>query len=195
MKKIILGVLTLILFSAEFQAQNTEPSSDSDSLNIAFKHSLKVKPLSTLGGEFGLSYERVIKPKRSLNFYAEITFEDIFDDPTITGSEKIGDYNLSRIGVDYRFYLSKQKLAPKGWYAGVGPLAYLLNYKYDNSNDKDNIFYLGARAHSGYQWVFKNGINIGADGGIQYNKALSREFNISGLSFLVVNFAVGYSWN
>jgi len=191
MKKIILSILTLMLLSAGAHAQNSESNSDT---NKTFKHSLKVRPLNAYAGEYGVTYERVIKPKRSLNFYAHVLFEKVYQDPTIVNTIKIGNQLTSHIGIDYRFYLSKNKIAPIGWYAGLGPLAYHVSANLDSPNADINLFFLGAQAHSGYQWVYKSGISLSVNGGIEYNKALSSSIKGFGLD-PEINFAVGYSWN
>lgn len=184
MMKLVLTILVLVLFGVAIQAQNSETKNK----NVLYKNSLKIRPLNNIiGGEYGLTYERVIKPKRSLNIYGDISFNDIKS----SNNEKRGNGFDSQLGVDVLFYLSKNKIAPIGWYAGTGPIFTYSRVELDNN--EFNFLLIGARAITGYQWIIIKRINLGIEGGLRYDKNLTSGANLNNLG-MILNISLGYSW-
>jgi len=154
-------------------------------------------PLPTL---FGLGiqaeYERVIKSNFSLNFqaYGEYYTSDIVRNGVLRTNQET--YQI-RVEISGRYYLSKRKNAPRGWFVGPGIIAGFRGVDYEGSttsNDRDyNNFLLGGSVKSGYQWVFKSGFTLGATGGVNYIYELSNSTLFGSLG-PVLESSIGYSW-
>ncbi|MEW7292102.1 DUF3575 domain-containing protein [Aquimarina sp. 2304DJ70-9] len=183
MKKIGCSMLIVLLTIVSINAQ--EVVNEKEKITFMPKHIIKVFPLNALNGEIGIGYERVIKPKMSLNF---ILIQG-FDTQHFINNKYERNYN-ALFQTELRFYLSKRKKAPEGWFTGGGLLTEYNNIKVIDRSNKDIFrFEAGVSGKMGYQWILKKGlkgITIEAAIGLEYRNIT--EFNT------VLDFTVGYSW-
>lgn len=189
MKNLKWSILLTLLSIVSLQAQE----------NVNSKNVFKVHPIDAFGGGIGLGYERVIKPKLSLDFEVFQLFKDIsFDD----GLSEL-DYRLF-VETDVRRYLSKKRKAPEGFFVGVGILANYNKFnrlKKDESNEVEidvQELIIGAGIKTGYQWVFKKalkGFTAEANATVDYRirlKAFDRNTD-DGIG-VTARVTIGYSW-
>jgi len=185
MKKIgwsfLIGLLTMLSLNAQ------EIINEKEEISLMPKHTIKVFPLNALNGEIGIGYERTIKPKISLNF----TLIQEFYQRNFSNTDYERSYNAI-VQTELRFYLSKRKKAPEGWFTGLGGLIEYNNIKrIDNRlNTKDKFrFQAGVSSKMGYQWILKKALK-----GFTIETAIGMEYgNITEFS-TVLNFTIGYSW-
>ncbi len=197
MKKIGWSILIGLLTIVSLNAQETVNDNEKEEITFMPKHIIKIFPLSALVGEIGIGYERVIKPKTSLNF---VLFQ-AFDGPDFDNSISERRYQLF-FETGIRRYLSKRKKAPEGWFVSGGLLT---EYNYNKLKNKTNNqitdierLWVGASVRTGYQWIFKKalkGMSTEIVGGLDYRTATGifdggnvHEINVN------INFTIGYSW-
>jgi|GEM_PF-2764008 len=191
----LIGLFTIVLLNAQETGSNIEKEKEE---YVAMpKHIIKVFPLDALGGSIGLGYERVIRPKRSLNF---VLFQGFAKPNFVNNVSERSYYLFSEAGL--RFYLSKQKKAPEGLFVNGGLFA---RYTYDRLKNKVNsqIFdferiQVGGFGRIGYQWIFKKalkGFSTEVEGGVDYRVNTEildggplNPFDIN------LNVSLGYSW-
>jgi hypothetical protein len=147
MKKIILSAAILaVSFVVVAQKKSAE----------GFKNVVKVNPLGLLFGSANVSLEHVLSEKSAVQ--GNLQF----------GSLTVGTVKYTSVGagVDYKFYLSNTKEAPKGFYAAPGVGFYSTSIK-DGSGS-----YKGAGAIIkgvvGNQWVWDSGFALDLFGGVNY---------------------------
>ena len=159
-----------------------------------FKNSIKIRPLNFFVNELIFDYERVIGPKSSLN----ITIGQGYQKDRLLVGGTIENYT-SFLEVDYRRYFSKDKIAPRGWFVGVGIFGLYELDRFKNiggtvePNFDRDYFSTGISVDAGYQWVFNNGITLGLSGGADLRIPVDHSINSSSTR-PNLNFSVGYSW-
>lgn len=122
---------------------------------------IKFNPLGAFVGAANLSYEKALNEKNSIVLSPSFGFIK-------TDGVKYTTYGL---GAEYRFYFSKSKKIPSGMYAGPGAGVVFGTAKYDDESgmdDKTNISGFHAKAILGHQWIWKSGLTLDLNGGIQY---------------------------
>ena len=147
MKKIILTLAVVaIAFGANAQKRG----------EAGFKNVVKVNPLGLLFGLANVSYEYVLSEKSSVQ--GNIQF----------GGRSSGNIKttFAGAGVDYKFYLSHTKTAPKGFYASPGVGFYALTVK--DGTSKYTGSGLLIKGVVGNQWVWESGFSLDLFGGINY---------------------------
>lgn len=155
---------------------------------------IKVNPLGALFGAANLGYERVLGEKTSI----EIT-------PSF-GTLNFGGLKYSSVGLgaDYRFYHSKEKNAPLGFYIAPG-LQYSggkISATDDFGNSADVKFSsFSVKGVLGRQWIWDSGFTIDLNGGVSYSTFnYSGGSNLQGLTFKgsgiipTLSFALGYAF-
>ncbi len=189
---IFIGLLTVVSLNAQKAVQNNNKENTFIPKNI-----IKVFPLNALIGEIGVGYERVIKPKTSLNF----TLIQEFDKEEFFNTVSVRYYTVF-VEAELKLYLSKHKKAPEGWFVSGGLLGECNYSEYKSRINDQSVdlerFQVGGSGKTGYQWVFEKalkGLTIEVAGGIEYRTVA----NMFGRAFSdgfdpVLNFTVGYSW-
>lgn len=195
MKKIGLNIIIGLLTIASLNAQET--LSDKEESLLMPKHIVKVFPLDLLYGGVAVGYERVIKPKTSLNFEL---FQG-FGKPEFKNSISEKSYRLY-FETSVRRYISKQKKAPEGWFLSGGLIT---QYDYDKLKNKTSSLItnrerlrFGASGRTGYQWLFKKGLKgftAEVIGGFDF-RTVSDLFDGGGSTGynITLNATIGYSW-
>ncbi len=192
MKKIVLSLI-LLACTCTLIAQETNEEKINEKGNT-FKNSLKVHPLNIFVNELVLEYERVIRKKSSLIFTLGLGYEDGDFIPSGTFEEY-----LIFSQVDYRYYFSKSKIAPKGFFVSGGAFGFYEHIRYKDlfrtvqPNINQDFFTAGISGDIGYQWVFKKRITIGISGGADLQIPLNYD-NSSTKVRPDLNVAIGYSW-
>lgn len=189
MKNHICSIM-LILFAYGVTAQEikNEPPNEKK-----FKNSIKIHPLNLFVNEYVVEYERVVGTKSALSF----TLSQGYERNRLFAGGVMKSY-FTFLEVDYRHYLSKSKLAPKGWFVAAGTFGLYELYRYKNipgradPNFDRDYFTTGVSMDTGYQWIFNNGINIGLSAGADLR--IPVDHNISTYVRGNLNFSVGYSW-
>ena len=77
-------------------------------------------------------------------------------------------YRAYGIGMDYKYYFAKQKLAPQGFYALAGGSIAQGRANIETSGKTADIKGYTLHAEGGKQWIFKKGFTIDAHIGLQY---------------------------
>ncbi len=192
MKKLALN-LTLLLCVFTLSAQEVEETNPGEK---TFKNSLRVHPLNVFVNELVVDYERVISEKSSLNFTLALGYEDFGVAFPPSGSRE--DY-LVFLQADYRYYFSKSKIAPRGFFASGGVFGFNEHIRYRDlpgtvsPNFSQDFFTAGVSADIGYQWVFDKGITIGLSGGA--NAQVPVNYDNSTIQIKPdLNITIGYSW-
>lgn len=126
---------------------------------------IKLNPLSFLVSTINIAYEVPTSAKSSIQiatFYTSLGKAD----------NKISGFGFVP---EYRFYLSKTKLSPRGFY--IAPTLRYSQFKYIDKNYNtyiNNTYYssfvgdfkqFGISANIGAQWVWKSGFNLDIYGG------------------------------
>ncbi|WP_271768044.1 hypothetical protein [Aquimarina algiphila] len=198
MKKIYLSIFIGLLTVVSLNAQETVHDNNKEENTFMPKNIIKVFPLNALIGEIGIGYERVIKPKTSLNF---TLIQEFRKDEIFNTALSVRDYYIF-FEADMRFYLSKYKKAPEGWFVSGGLLGEYNYRKYKSRINNQGVDFewlqIGGSGKMGYQWMFKKGLKgltIEVAGGARYRTAV----NIFDKGFSdgftpVVDFTIGYSW-
>lgn len=132
------------------------------------KNVVKINPLGLIFGTLPLSYERVIKPKISLQFSPTVVF--------ISGTFDGTKSNLTGFGFEFmpKFGFGKKTELPRGWYAAPAAGYSYASGKSGNQSGSVGLFNLGGVA--GYQWVFgksDSGFALDLNAGLQYINASS----------------------
>jgi len=155
------------------------------------KNVVKVNPLGLVFGSANVAYERAINEKNSVVL-----------SPTF-GFFNFGGFKYSSFGFggEYRFYLSKSKTAPEGFYAapGVGFTAGKVKEKGTSTEAKFTSFY--GKAIVGNQWIFGSGFTLDLNAGINYSTFSYKDNNSSTFSglkgngiFPALGFSLGYAF-
>ena len=193
MKKIgwclLIGLLTITTLKAQ------EKTNDS----VFPKNVIKIHPLDAISGGIGLNYERVLKPKTSIEIelfqhYGNEEFDD--------GLSEL-NYDLF-LETDIRRYLSKRKKAPSGFFIAAGVLATYSNFNRLKNEDTNEVvndvesLWVGAAVKIGHQWVFKKylkGFTTEINSSIDYRTRLGifDRSPANGVSVLL-RLTIGYSW-
>lgn len=140
------------------------------------KNSFRVNSLALFSGFYEFQYERVINQKASIKFGigsgtlrnrsggdADDDFMDAFGTNAFNNNNEHVVKGFS-LNVDYRYFLSKTNIAPKGLYVSPGIQFLSLNDKYSYTNS-DNIpttlvdydySLFNIRLLMGYQFIIKN---------------------------------------
>ncbi len=196
MKKITLSIITMLMVLS-IKAQNTGVV-ELENREFISKNNIKFSPINALVGEISLSYERVIHPKRTLNF----TLSQAYTKSNLVTNERgfMSEYNVL-LESEIRFYLLKAKKAPQGWFAGVGVLKFYDYLKYKDiilKIDKTiEVFGTGGLVMTGYQWVFiqsLKGFIIEVAGGIDSRISISKVKYRDEIVNPRLKFLIGYSW-
>jgi Protein of unknown function (DUF3575) len=182
MKKVIVSIFALALTTGAIAQKGGEAGPQ----NV-----IKVNPLGLIFGQASLGYERAISEKSS--FVIAPSF----------GGFKLGGfkYNQFGLGAEYRFYLSKTKMAPEGFYAAPGAFFSSGKVQESATDTKVNFTSFGGKAVIGNQWIFKSGFVIDLNGGIQVSSFKYKDNNssvFSGLKgsgvFPALAFSIGYAF-
>jgi len=196
MKKIIFTILIIACIALTAQAQENKTLAPNNTEQRDYKHSIRLLPLPTLTG-LGVEaeYERAIKSNFSLNFkvYGQHYTSDIYRNGSFRMDRETYEIQLEISG---RYYLTKSKNAPKGWFVSPGIIGGFREVNYEESTTDNyrsyNTFQVGTSFKSGYQWVFKSGLTLGAAGGVNYIYEFSR--STSGSIGPIIESSIGYSW-
>lgn len=144
MKKIVL-VLAVVFAVSSVKAQDGK-------MNV-----VKVNPLGLLFGNAGLSYERALTAKSSVQINGN------FGGLSVGGVK----YTSFGAGADYKFYLSNSKEAPAGFYAAPGAAFYSTKVK-----ETGGTSFTGSgaviRGLIGNQWIWDSGFSLDLFGGVNY---------------------------
>ena len=123
---------------------------------------IKVNPLGLLFGSANVGYERALNEKSSFMIAPQF------------GGFKFGGVKYSSFGAgaQYRFYFSKTKTAPEGFYAAPALSFVSGKVKWDSFDSKEETKFssFGGGAMVGNQWIFNSGFVIDLGGGIMYQK-------------------------
>ncbi|KAA1246846.1 DUF3575 domain-containing protein [Aquimarina sp. RZ0] len=192
MKKVILTITIMVFATITSIAQEVNTPGKNRNKGVKYKNSIRTTPLSILGGEIGVSYERVLKPKISLNSLLAFNYNE-YD---LNSKVSMDEYRVF-LETEIRYYLSRHKNAPDGWFTSGGGLANYSYFIYTGPpllQDRDfNILQIGGVIKMGYQWIFKRGFTIGSSGGVDYLTSVSNIKGADGLGYRL-EFSIGYSW-
>lgn len=152
-KRFVLSLLSAMLLTGAF-AQNQV---------------IKANPLGFLIGVASISYEKAIKEKSAIQ--VNVNF----------GGLTFGDAKYSQFGAgfDYKFYLSQDEEAPRGFYAAPGIVIGRGSVKVGSVEDGITLF--GPRGIVGYQWIWDSGFALDLFGGIAYY--VGGDIKISNVSY------------
>jgi hypothetical protein len=183
MKKLVFILSVLALSTTSFAQYKGGGDGD------VMPNVIKINPLGFLFGSASVGYERAINEKSS--FVIAPTF----------GGFNFGGVKYSQFGgsAEYRFYLSKNSSAPKGFYAGPGANFSSGKVKLDGG-DKTTFSSFGVKGIIGNQWVFGSGFVLDLNGGLQYSSFNYKDDSgiFSGLKgsgvFPALGFAIGYNF-
>ncbi|UZO80854.1 DUF3575 domain-containing protein [Aquimarina sp. ERC-38] len=196
MRKVkVIATILFIISIYNGNAQRQKRNDDRLSNRKPIKHLLKIEPINLTFGSYGLLYEYVINSTLSINAYSIITFDDW---EVVATGQKVGEGYFIDSGADIRYYFSKRKSAPRGFYLAGGILSQhqSINFDYENNSDrkiKRNFGSYGGRLLLGHQWIFRNRINLGVELGARYMPFRSKE--LTGSDWRpILNFTMGYSW-
>ncbi|WP_378178358.1 hypothetical protein [Aquimarina sp. SS2-1] len=195
------SALTLIAICCIFyisQAQDTISSTPTTVKNDTFKNSIRILPLPILFGGIHFEYERTFSRDISLfiQFFGDFYNSNRVQHPSIKQGE-IAKRNkvVSEIGV--RYYISKRKTAPRGWFIGPGIICGYEHIYFQKSNTPNNedyiAFLIGGSVKTGYQWIFKKGFTLGVVAGVDGIFKL-KEFIEKFSARTLLEFSIGYSW-
>ena len=179
MKKIILStaILAVTLVSIAQRKADTE-----------FKNIVKFNPLGLLLGNANLSYEYVLTEKSAAQLNVQFGARS-------AGTTK---YTFVGAGVDYKFYLSHTKAAPKGFYASPGAGFYSITVK--DGTQKYNGSGAILKGTIGNQWVWGSGFALDVFGGVNYfagsriKGAGSVEYNVFSGLLPSIGVSLGYAF-
>ncbi len=139
MKKFIYVMMVALIVSASVKAQENG------------KNVIKINPFGALLGSYSMSYERVVTNKSTLQFDAN------YGDINLFGLK----INTFGVGAGYRFYFSKTKSVPEGFF--VSPSIAYSNvslYLTSTPADKVTVGTFEGGVVGGYQWIFDSGFQI-----------------------------------
>ncbi|WP_299260098.1 DUF3575 domain-containing protein [uncultured Aquimarina sp.] len=197
MKKTVLILVLILSFRTTGYAQETNTNNDDKTTITDYKNSIRLLPLSALYGGINFEYERILENNFSLILqgYGDFSTTDVIANGSLVAEGDVFEYQIGlEIGV--RYYFSKRKKAPKGWFIGTGIIGRYKDVDYENTSifrrREYNTFIIGASLKGGYQWVFKSGFTIGAANRIQFTQELSgpRALYLD----VLPEISIGYSW-
>ena len=146
---------------------------------------VKINPLGLLIGAASVSYEKTLSPSSSFQInglFGGMTFSDF-------------SYSTWGAGADYRFYLTKSKVAPTGFYVAPGLAYNNMNFKVDTEKASASAFAI--KGMLGYQWIW-GGFDLDLFAGLNYT--LGGKVTVSGSDYSVNGFgpalgvAIGYAF-
>ncbi|MBQ4802669.1 DUF3575 domain-containing protein [Aquimarina sp. MMG015] len=196
MKKIVLILTFMVSLLRTGYSQETITSNQDKIASANYKNSIRLLPLSALYGEINFEYEHILKNNFSLllQAYGDFSNTDVVSNGTLVPESNITAYEIG-LEIGGRYYFSKRKNAPKGWFIGAGIIGGYKEVDYNASifNPRDyNTVMIGGSIKGGYQWVFKSGFTIGAANRIQYTQELSGPMNT--YIDVLPEISIGYSW-
>jgi Protein of unknown function (DUF3575) len=155
MKKVIVSLVAVIATVGAFAQKG---GSEGGPQNV-----IKVNPLGLIFGAANVAYERALNEKSSIVIAPSF------------GGFKLGGFKYSQfgLGAEYRFYLSKTKTAPEGFYAAPG-LGFTTgktkveDFFGSGSEPEAKFTSFGGKVVIGNQWIFNSGFTIDLNGGISY---------------------------
>jgi len=115
------------------------------------KNVIKIEPFGALLGSYSMSYERVVSAKSSVQVDANYGNINLF-------GLRI---NTLGIGAGYRYYFSKAKSVPEGFF--VSPtlsLSSLSLYMDATPTNKITTGIFEGGVVAGYQWIFNSGLQL-----------------------------------
>lgn len=179
MKKFILLAIVSIAFTFKGSAQE-------------YQNVVKINPLGALFGSANVAYER------ALNEGSSVVIAPSFGLLKSAGFK----YTSFGIGAEYRFYFSKEKSAPMGFYAGPGAGFNFGEAKWDDSNNdnsnKTSFSGFNVKGIIGYQWIWSSGFTLDLNGGIQYLDFKFKDSDVTGTPISgvlpTIGFSLGYSF-
>lgn len=139
MKKFIYATLIAMFVTTSVSAQENG------------KNVIKVEPFGALIGSYSMSYERLITEKSTFQIDANYGNINLF-------GLKI---NTLGAGVAYRYYFSKTKMAPEGFF--ISPTISYSNLSIFNAaypTDKLSVGTFEGGLVAGYQWIFNSGLQL-----------------------------------
>jgi hypothetical protein len=182
MKKFIYVMLVALFVAVSSKAQENG------------KNVIKINPLGALFGSYSMSYERVVDTRSTVQFDANYGNINIF-------GLRINTFG---VGAGYRYYFSKSKSAPEGFF--VSPSVSYSNVSLSLTDTPTDRFQVGTYEGgvvAGYQWIFDSGFQIDlylgprfvsvSDFSIQ-NQTEDMDIYIQGLSGIgtKLGFSIGY---
>jgi len=197
MKKIILTLILIVSTVVTGYSQDTITKDPNKITGATYKNSIRLLPLSALVGEINFEYERILKNNFSLllQAYGDFSNTDVISNGSLAPEDNISAYEIG-LEIGGRYYFSKRKKAPKGWFLGTGIITGYKDIDYESTSifrprDYDT-FVIGASIKGGYQWVFKSGFTIGVANRLQFTQELSgpRDLYLD----VLPEISIGYSW-
>ncbi|WP_298544670.1 DUF3575 domain-containing protein [uncultured Aquimarina sp.] len=197
MKKIILTLTFIVSLLGTGYSQETNTNNEQETVGTTYKSSIRMLPLSLLIGEISFEYEHILKNNFTLLLqgYGDFSNSDIIENGSLVTQRSTSGYEIG-LEIGARYYFSKRKKAPKGWFIGTGIIGGYKNIDYNtvsifNLRDYDTAV-IGATIKGGYQWVFKSGFTIGAANRLRFVQELSGPRN--GYLDALPEISIGYSW-
>jgi len=197
MKYKLISFITLCIVTMSHAQETNSETQQGIAENLVYKNSIRMLPLNTIfGSGISFEYEHVIKKHWTLNFQAfgQYYTTDIFRNGLLRTDGSIYE---ARIEIGARYYVSRRKPAPKGWFIGSGIIGGFRAVDFDESNNPDggdyNTFLIGGSIKSGYQWIFKSGFTLGLAGGANGRFKFSGPNEPNDFGPLL-EFSIGYSW-
>lgn len=154
------------------------------------KNVVKINPLGAIFGSANLAYERAVTEKSSIVIAPSFGFLS-------SAGFKYTTYGL---GAEYRFYFSKEKAAPAGFYGapGVGYSFGQAKSTESDGTEKTSVSGVNVKGIVGYQWIWNSGFSLDLNGGIQYVNFKFSDSDFSGtpLSGILptLGFSLGYAF-
>jgi hypothetical protein len=153
---------------------------------------IKVNPLGLLFGSANVGYERALNEKSSFVIAPQF------------GGFKLGGVKYSSFGAgaQYRFYFSKTKTAPEGFYAApqISFVSGKVKFEGFDSEEETKFSSFGGGAMVGNQWIFNSGFVIDLGAGVMYQKFNYKDnednsFAFKGSGMLpALSFSLGYNF-
>ncbi|KZS41764.1 hypothetical protein AWE51_20430 [Aquimarina aggregata] len=185
MKKISFVIVILMLLINNLTAQEGP------------KNSVRVHPVYAALNAVKIDYERMVKPKGAIEL--KLTFTRLEWD---TFDNSLGDYRgeIALLNAGYKFYLSKKKNGPRGFFLRPGVVGGSFSIKEKFGENELDAKALGFGGEIGYQWVFNKfikGLTIGTS--FEVNKYFyidKKGTSVGNVDPVIpeLNISIGYSW-
>ncbi len=197
MRKIVLTLIFIISVLNVGYSQETLTKDQDKTTGVTYKNSIRLLPLSALVGEINFEYERILKNNFSLllQAYGDFSNTNAISNGSLVPVNITSAYEIG-LEIGGRYYFSKRKNLPKGWFIGTGIIGAYKEVNYNSisifSPRDYNSVIIGGSVKGGYQWVLKSGITIGTASRIQYTQELSKPRNA--YVNVLPEISIGYSW-
>lgn len=148
-----------------------------------YEHSIKINPLGAIFGAANLAYEKTLSENTS------VLIAPSFGMLKLSGFK----YTTYGLGAEYRFYISKNHVAPEGMYVAPGAGFSFGQAKYEDDHDKTKTTGFNIKGVLGYQWIWESGFTLDLNGGIQYTSFSFRDDEFDAIPFSGILPALGVS--